>query len=440
MILLSMVLNWKQKHWKNKYSFRKEGNMSNNYKIVFDEVIRNKSLEVHFQPVVSIIKKSVIGLEGLSRGHVESENSLIDPIALFKAAAKEKQSVNLDRICSEKVMNDYVEIYSKHRDLLLFLNIDGSVMTEEVDSSTYLTDLVNRFNLKPGNIVLEIVESKVNNQQLLTKFVNEQRNQGFLIAIDNVGSGRSNLDRIIVTEPDIIKIDRTIIKDMHLDYYKQEVFKSLVSLSKTLGAMVIAVGIETEGEAMKAIELGADMLQGFYFASPQKVSSNMLKSFNLPVRKVAANYSNYLLEKINLQKSRYKEYESIIKETISILSSTEEKRFDFALLDIINKYKMFECVYILDPSGIQVTDTVSVYSGLSKHKNLIFRPAQKGDEHSLKKYYYFLKNMKLNKYLTEPYISLATGNVCVTLSNVFKNIDGRKFILCVDLNPDYLNI
>jgi EAL domain-containing protein (putative c-di-GMP-specific phosphodiesterase class I) len=414
--------------------------MPKNYKFIFEEVITKKSLEVHFQPIVSIVKKSVIGLEGLVRGHAESENSLIDPITLFKIAAKEKQSVNLDRICSEKVMNDYVEIFSKHKDVLLFLNIDGSMMTEETGPSPYLVNLVNRFNLKPENIVLEIVESKVSSEQALNKFVNEHRNFGFLIAIDNVGSGRSNLDRIIVSEPDIIKIDRVIVKDMHLDYYKQEVFKSLVGLSKTLGALVIAEGIETEGEAMKAIELGADMLQGFYFASPQRISSNMLKSFNLPVRKVAANYYAYLLEKINLQKSKYKEYDNIIKEAISGLSAVEEKRFDYTLLEIINKYRIFECVYILDPSGIQVTDTVANYSGLSKHKNLIFKPAQKGDDHSLKKYYYFLKNMKLSKYLTEPYISLATGNVCVTLSNVFKNMEGRRFILCVDLNPDYLNI
>jgi EAL domain-containing protein (putative c-di-GMP-specific phosphodiesterase class I) len=359
---------------------------------------------------------------------------------LFKLAAKEKQSVTLDRICSEKVMNDYAEIYSKHKDLLLFLNVDGAVMAEEAVSSGYLMELVSRFNIKPENIVLEIVEAKVSNEQALTRFVREHRNFGFLIAIDNVGSGRSNLDRIIVAQPDMVKIDRVIVKDMHIDYYKQEAFKSLVSLSKTLGALVIAEGIETEGEAMKAIELGADMLQGFYFASPQKISGNTLKSFNVPVRKVAANYSTYLLEKINMQKTKYKEYDSIIKDVLKVLSEVEERRFDFSLLDIINKYKIFECVYILDPSGIQVTDTVSTYASLSKHKKLIFQPAKKGDDHSLKKYYYFLKNMKLSKYLTEPYISLATGNVCVTLSSVFKSVEGKKFILCVDLNPDYLSI
>jgi EAL domain-containing protein (putative c-di-GMP-specific phosphodiesterase class I) len=405
---------------------------------ILNNIIEERAIEVHYQPVVSIIKKSVIGLEGLSRGIVDNE--LIDPLPLFKRAFREKMNVPLDRVCREKVVENFVDIYTKNKDLLLFLNIDGSTMTDETVGSGFLINLVSKYNIKPENIVLEIVESKVSNVQALTKFVDDYRNYGFLIALDDVGSGHSNLDRITIAQPDIIKIDRVIVKDMHLDYYKQEVFRSLVSLSKTLGAMVIAEGIETEEEAMKAIELGADMLQGYYFATPQKITATMIKTFNQPIRKVAAHYSTYLVEKINLQKAKYKEYGEIIKDVLNDISQIEERRFDFKLLDIINTYKFFECVYILDPAGVQVTDTITAYTNFSKHKNLIFQPAKKGEDHSLKKYYYFLKNMKVSKYLTEPYISLATGNLCMTMSCVFKSSDNKKFILCVDLNPDYLNI
>jgi EAL domain-containing protein (putative c-di-GMP-specific phosphodiesterase class I) len=405
---------------------------------ILSTIINEKAIEVHYQPVVSIIKKSMIGLEALSRGVVDNE--LIDPLPLFKKASKDKQSIALDRICREKAIEDFIDIYAKYKDTLLFLNIDGSTMTDETVVSGFLIDIVNKYNIKPENIVLEIVESKVNNIQALTKFVDIYRSYGFLIALDDVGSGRSNLDRITITQPDIIKIDGTIVKDMHINYYKQEVFKSLVSLSKTLGAMVVAEGIETEEEALKAIELGADMLQGYYFATPQKVTSNMIKAFNQPIRKVAAHYSIYLSEKINVQKIKYKEYGDILKEVLSEISKVEDKRFDYKLLELINAYKIFECFYILDPAGIQVTDTISAYNNYSKHKNLIFKPAKKGEDHSLKKYYYFLKNMKVSKYITEPYISLATGNLCITMSCIFKNIDNKKFILCVDLNPDHLNI
>jgi EAL domain-containing protein (putative c-di-GMP-specific phosphodiesterase class I) len=403
---------------------------------VLEEIINERAIEVHYQPVVSIVKKSVVGLEGLSRGVYE--NDLLEPLPLFKKATREKLNIQLDRICREKVAEGFIEMYNKNKDLLLFMNIDGATMTSETVGSGFLINLVTEYGIKPENIVLEFVESKATDVASLRRFVDTYRNYGFLIALDDVGSSHSNLDRIAIAKPDILKIDRKIVKDMHLDYYKEEVFKSLVSLSKNLGAMVIAEGIETEEEALKAIELGADMLQGYYFATPQKIGSNNIKTFNQPIRKVASHYSTYLTEKINSQKSKHKEYGEIIKDVLNQLSEVEERRFDFTLLDIINNYRVFECIYILDPAGLQVTDTVTMYNNLSKHKNLIFQPAKKGEDHSLKKYYYFLRNMKLSKYITEPYISLANGNLCVTMSCVFKNLENKKFILCVDLNPDSL--
>lgn len=402
------------------------------------KILENKMIETHYQPVVSIIKKAVIGFEGLSRGKVDDDSDLIPPLELFKQASKDQRTIELDRICSEKALENFVDIHLKSKDLLLFINIDTSIMTEDIAGSGVIIDLVKKLNMKPENIVIEIVESKVRDEEAITRFIQNHRSYGFLIALDDVGSGRSNLDRIIVTKPDIIKIDRIIVKDMHLDYYKQEVFKALVGLAKTIGALVVAEGIEIEEEAIKAVELGADMLQGYYFAAPRIIQQAFIKNFNVPVRKLATSYYKYLSEKINDQKLRHKEYSNIIKEVLNHLSKCEEARFDYKLMEVINEYKFFECLYILNPSGVQVSDTVTHLVQMSKHKNLIFQPAKKGEDHSLKKYYYYLRNMKVSKYLTEPYISLASGNLCVTISSVFKNIEGKKFILCVDMNPEYL--
>ncbi|WP_139904651.1 EAL domain-containing protein [Clostridium thermarum] len=405
----------------------------------YNKILNAKSIDVVFQPIVSIIRKSIIGLEGLSRGQ-DPLGNIIMPLDLFKIASHQNQRTALDRLCRDRVMDCFTQIEQKNKDLLLFLNIDGSAITEDVVGSGFMLNLASKYNLKPENIVLEIVEYDTLDINSISKFVNNQRNYGFLIALDDVGSGHSNLDRIAIIKPDIIKIDRSIVQNIHIDYYKQEVFKSLVSLSKTLGSLVVAEGIELEAEAMKAIELGSDMLQGYYFAQPQKLDATLLKSFKTPIRKLANQYSRYLAEKINIQKKRYKEYSDIIKLVLEDISSVDEKKFNFKLIELIDKYDIFECLYVLDPTGIQVTDTVTPFVSATRHKGLMFHPAKKGEDHSLKKYYYFLKNMKLSKYLTEPYISLATGNLCITMACVFKNIDDKKFILCVDLNPDYLNI
>jgi EAL domain-containing protein (putative c-di-GMP-specific phosphodiesterase class I) len=138
-----------------------------------------------------------------------------------------------------------------------------------VSQSGYLIDRVKAYSLNPGDIVIEINESRTDDMAALTNFVERYKRYGFIIALDDIGSGFSNLNRIPLLNPDIIKIDRFILRDMNCDHYKKEVFKSLVSLASNTGALVIAEGIETSHEAILAAELGADMIQGFYFAKPE---------------------------------------------------------------------------------------------------------------------------------------------------------------------------
>jgi len=163
---------------------------------ILESIVEQRAIEVHYQPVVSIRKKTVIGLEGLSRGVIKNE--LIDPLTLFKKASKEKLNVQLDRICREKVAEGFKDIYKRNKDLLLFMNIDVSTMTNETVGSGFLINLVNEYDIKPESVVLEFVESKVSDVDALRRFVESYRSYGFLIALDDVGSGHSNLDRIAI--------------------------------------------------------------------------------------------------------------------------------------------------------------------------------------------------------------------------------------------------
>jgi len=91
----------------------------------------------------------------------------------------------------------------------------------------------------------------------------------------------------------------------------------------------------------------------------------------------------------------------------------------------------------LDEAGIQVTDTIFNRIEILKNKK-IFSPARKGAEHTSKDYYYLIVNTGLNSFTTEPYISLASGNLCLTISSSFTGLDGGMFILCVDIRQYYL--
>jgi hypothetical protein len=91
-----------------------------------------------------------------------------------------------------------------------------------------------------------------------------------------------------------------------------------------------------------------------------------------------------------------------------------------------------ECFFVLDAQGVQITDTVWG-SGRTVKPNGLFRPARKGADHSLKDYYYLLIDAFVNRYRTEPYISQASGHLCVTLSGLFRDAGNNNHVLCVDV-------
>lgn len=403
-----------------------------------NSIIKDENIIVHFQPLISVKKRKVIGLEALCRGIDADSGEMIPPGMLFDDARREGMIIELDRLCRKKALEKYTEIHAVNTDILLFLNFDTSIIDMGVVGSGNLIKMVNELNINPSNVVIEIVESKVNDVPALKEFIIRYKDYGFLIALDDVGAGHSNLDRISLVRPDILKIDRLLLGGLDKKYYKQETFKSLVNLSKKIGALVVAEGVESEEEAICALELGADMLQGFYFARPGEFTGQSLNGFDHKTDYMAVKYKNHIYEKIRSERQKFAGYMKITDRIIEELSSTASPDFDYELGHIINENLFMDCIYILDLTGVQLTDTYCNNFRLPRHKKLIFSPASKGTEHSLKDYYYLFINSGQSKYTTEPYISLASGNLCITVSSFFADVNDNQFILCIDFNQDYL--
>ncbi len=402
------------------------GTKNTNLKGIDNKELKVNSSEVNFEPIVSVIKKSVIGFEAKCLEYKVGE-------------IQDEKLIESDRNYREKSIESFKSLYNKNKELLIFLDIDISIIDKYIGSGILL-NVVNQFGIEPRNIVLEIVESKIDDIEAMQKFINYYRSRGFLIGLKDLGSGFSNLDRISYVEPDIIKINSSITKEISFDYYKQEIFKSLVNLSKKIGSLIVVENIENNSEAMVVMELGADMLQGSVFSEPLPVQSIEIQKIEKKIYKTATEFKDYMYEGIKAKETSHKDYDAIITRILDKLSSSKEEGFTDIIEKAIIDYSILECIYILDKNGTQISDTVTKYKNIGSHKALIFQPAKKGSDHSLKKYYYFLSNMNLNKYITEPYVSLATGNLCITISATFENKEGKDFILCIDFNPDYINM
>jgi EAL domain-containing protein (putative c-di-GMP-specific phosphodiesterase class I) len=129
---------------------------------------------------------------------------------------------------------------------------------------------VERSGLHPKQIIFKVVESHaVGDTALLRSTLDQYREWGFLVALDDVDAGHSGLTMLANLEPDLIKIDREFVAaSTHSNAHKQ-IFQSLVAIGHRQGKLVLAEGVETHDEYMVAKALGADLVQGYPFGKPQ---------------------------------------------------------------------------------------------------------------------------------------------------------------------------
>ncbi len=394
------------------------------------------ALVIHFQPIVSARQRSIVGVEALARG-LSPSGELIMPADLFARAAAAGTFDALQVACHDLAIHAFQPLTIAEPDLLLFLNLSVTHSEAAIDIAHRLFLSVAAAGLKAGNVAIEILEAEVRDMAEFGMLVDELRALGFLIVLDDVGAGHSNLDRVSFIRPDILKIDRSLVARLDRDFHKQGTLKSLVDLSRKTGALVIAEGVETEEEAVVCLELGADLLQGFFVSMPERADHIDVAGTIDGIEGVARRFKSHMIGKINARKLEHRRFNVIVNEILCDLNDSEVGRFGDILRRSIEHHPNIECVYVLDQSGLQVTETVC-HPGIARRQDgVIFRPAPQGTDHSLKEYYYVLLDVELHKYTTDPYVSLATGNVTRTISTYFRDaLNSRMYVLCVDVLCD----
>lgn len=231
----------------------------------FFDIIQNESLTSHFQPIVKASDRSIYGYEALVRG-VDPKGELIYPDVLFSKSQRNDMDFQLDRLCRETALKTAAV---KNINQKVFINF---IPTSIYDPEFCLKSTVkwaNQLEFDHKNIVFEVVETaSVKDKEHLKKVLDYYREQGFKVALDDVGEGFSNLNMIIELRPDIIKIDRNIICDIDKSELKHSVYEALYKISNDNGIEVLAEGVETQGEINTIEKIGVDYMQGYYFSKP----------------------------------------------------------------------------------------------------------------------------------------------------------------------------
>ena len=277
-----------------------------------EKILDEQEIVPVFQPIVSLENGDILGYEICS--HLNDK-----PITEYFEKAEEFEKIwKLEKLCRKSILKKVKQIGLKKK---VFININPDIIFDEDFYQGYTLKLLEKFSLEPNQIIFEITENcSQKNEETLSRLIEHYKSQGFRIAIDNVGTAYSGLERICVLNPDFIKIDMQIIRNIEKDSLKQSMVKSLTHFSNETGINLVAVGVESANELDFLLSLGVQYAQGYYIGYPAE----------FPGKVTADSYARIIINKKNSKQLNKKNEKKLIKST-----ETEKKKKQKTLLQTL---------------------------------------------------------------------------------------------------------
>jgi hypothetical protein len=151
--------------------------------------------------------------------------------------------------------------------------------------------------------------------------------------------------------------------------------------------------------------------------------------------RLADRFRGHFLSRMELKSRVYRGFRGILERKVAELAGCGPAERVACMERVFTGSKRVECLYLLDSFGIQVTPTVLPARKTGAIRGGVFQPAEAGADQSLKEYFLVLQGEGAQS-TSEPYISLATGSICVTFSSRFTTAAGESLVICMDVNVE----
>lgn len=382
-------------------------------------------IDIYFQPIISIKKKKIFGYEALLRGY--KDGVYVPPNILFDEAIASGLALDFDKLVRIESIKKFKDYYEKDNKVLLFLNFESSSINNTFKSDQYsFEEILSVLNIPSKNIVLEVKEDTVESTQSLHDFSNYYKDRGFNIAIDDFGTGESQFDRLSIVKPDIVKIDKSLLHDIETNNINDEILNAIANMCNKIGAITLCEGVENEGEILKPMSFGIDIFQGYFFAHPS-INEADYKNILSKILNIGYKHKDYLEDLIKCKNNLLDEASTISEIIISIVADTQDIE-NTEISKILEQERRVEALYFINSHDSKQLGETTI---LTKNRGF-YEPSVHGEDHSLKDYYYICKNSKDGKFISQKYISHASGNMCRTFSKRF-TYNSNEIILCLDL-------
>lgn len=248
-------------NWFSEGNYIREKDAYKNAQLL-NKIITENQLTYHVQPIVETTTGNIVAYEALMRcnGDVKME-----PRQILSIAASQNSLYAVEKLTFYNTLKLLSENQSVFENRKLFINsMCEYTLTEEDFNELYLTygELLEK-------CVIEIVEDSTATPETIDTIKKRLNFTHAQLAIDDYGSGYSNSSNLLKYRPDYVKIDRSLISDIHNDMKKQQLVTQIIDFCRDNQLQTLAEGVETAQEMKTVIRLGIDLIQGYYTSKPK---------------------------------------------------------------------------------------------------------------------------------------------------------------------------
>ena len=314
----------------------------------FIHALQEEEIQFFLQPQCRASTGQIVGAEALSRW-IKKDGTIISPAEFIPVLEKYGFIVDLDKYIWERVCKWLKSwINAGNKAVPVSLNV-SRVDIFNVDIDEYFIDLCKRYDLPHNLIKLEITESAYEDTtEMIDELVKNLRSNGFMVHMDDFGSGYSSLNMLSTLKLDAIKLDALFLRIEGSEHDRGiHVLESVINMAKTMALPIIVEGVETKTQLEFLKELGVKYIQGFYFYRPMPVKEFeklILKESNLDLQGFVVKSNEQFRIREFLDKNIYSD--SMLN---NIIGSVAIYSYDGEHVDIVRyNQQFFEAVNVPD--------------------------------------------------------------------------------------------
>ena len=256
------------------YDPKKYRDVDEELKILADfmQALKNDEITFYIQPQCRISTRQIVGGEALARW-IKADGTIISPGIFVPILEKYSFITDLDKYIWDKVCHTLRSWIDRGlTPVPISINV-SQVDIFRIDIAKHLKELVDKYNLDPSLLKIEITESTYAEKTSVVKeLVDTLREMGFIILMDDFGSGYSSLNMLRDLKVDVVKLDALFLNISDENYEKGiHILESVVNMTKTISLPIVVEGVETQKQTDFLVDLGCRYVQGFYFYKPMPI-------------------------------------------------------------------------------------------------------------------------------------------------------------------------